>query len=126
MVTRRRSRERLSCRGATGLLRRQTMSFDPPSGPNESLPDIDVLWNYGDPAATEAAMRRILPAAHREGSDDYRAQLLTQIARCQVLQRRFDDGHATLDEAFRLLSEQTPIASIRYRLERGRAWNDVD
>lgn len=90
-----------------------------------TLPDIDSLWTYPDPVASEAAFRAIVPSARLAGDHDYLAQLLTQIARSQILQRRFDDGHATLDEVRAILSDRTPIARVRYLLERGRAWNDV-
>ena len=51
------------------------------------------------------------------------AQLLTQIARTQGLQRKFDVAHQTLDEVADLLCEETPLAHIRYLLERGRVYN---
>ena len=90
------------------------------------MPEIDSLWNYDDPSASEANFRRVVSKATLPGSDDYHAQLFTQIARCQALQRRFDEGHATLDEVHKLLSDRTPTARIRYLLERGRIWNDTD
>jgi tetratricopeptide (TPR) repeat protein len=88
------------------------------------LPTIDSLWNYSDPAATEQAFLKIVPRARQLDNADYLAQLLTQLARSQVLQRRYAAGHATLDEAAGLLSDGTPVARVRYLLERGRAWND--
>jgi tetratricopeptide (TPR) repeat protein len=88
------------------------------------LPDIDSLWTYDDPAAAERTFEGLLARAREAGNDDYLAQLLTQLARAQVLQRRYETGHATLDQAAQLLSEQTPTANVRHLLERGRAWND--
>jgi tetratricopeptide (TPR) repeat protein len=90
------------------------------------LPDIDELWNYKDPRATELAIREVLTRARLSGNRDYHAQLLTQLARCQVLQRRYEDGLATLDEVALFLSDDTPTATVRYLLERGRAWNDTN
>ena len=87
------------------------------------LPDFDKLWNYSDLDSTEIRFRAILPAARRSGDDEYTAQLLTQIARTQGLQRRFAEAHVTLDEVQKMLSETTPIANVRYLLERGRAHN---
>jgi tetratricopeptide (TPR) repeat protein len=89
------------------------------------LPDIDSLWNYGDPQATELTFQEILPQARLDGNRDYLAQLLTQVARSQVLQRRYEEGLATLDEVVPLLSDDTPMARVRYLLERGRVWNDT-
>jgi tetratricopeptide (TPR) repeat protein len=95
------------------------------SAKQTGLPDVYSLWRYDDPAGSEGRFFDLVPTARRSGDDEYLAQLLTQIARSQVLQRRFDDGHATLDEVLKSLSERTPIARIRYLRERGRAWNDV-
>jgi tetratricopeptide (TPR) repeat protein len=87
------------------------------------LDEIDSLWDYSNPSGSERTFQRVLDASDGKNAE-FQAQILTQIARCQILQRRMDDGHATLDQAARLLSDETPIAHIRYWLERGRAWND--
>jgi len=93
-----------------------------------SHPLYDELWNYGDPAATETRFRELLP----EVTDpDRRLQLLTQIARTQGLQRKFDEAHATLDEVSTKLddarasdgAEALPVVGVRLDLERGRALN---
>lgn len=89
------------------------------------LPEIEALWNYDDPSASEKAFRSVVATATLPGGADYRAQILTQIARCLALQRKFDEGHVTLDEVERLLSDTTPEARLRYLLERGRIWNDT-
>lgn len=89
----------------------------------EDLPDFDALWDYHNPAKTEQLFLEVLPVAQNDGDDDYLAQLLTQIARTQGLQRKFDVAHQTLDEVKELLCEKTPIAQIRYLLERGRVYN---
>ncbi len=87
------------------------------------LTDFDALWNYDDPAATEAAFHPFLAAA--QPGSGYHIELLTQLARAQGLQRRFEDAHATLDEAEALLAAGTAgaRARIRYLLERGRVFN---
>ena len=89
----------------------------------QALTDFDALWNYDDPAATEAAFRPFLTSA--EQGSGYHVELLTQIARTQGLQRRFDDAHATLDEAEKLLAsgQAGERARVRYLLERGRVFN---
>jgi tetratricopeptide (TPR) repeat protein len=48
---------------------------------------------------------------------------LTQIARTEGLQRKFDDAHQTLDRALALLSADLQRAQVRYLLERGRVFN---
>ena len=87
--------------------------------PNE----IDALWDYGEPAASEARFREWLPAAQADPT--FHACLLTQIARAQGLQRDFEQAHATLDAAQALLVEAETEARIRYLLERGRAHNSA-
>jgi tetratricopeptide (TPR) repeat protein len=85
------------------------------------LPEIDHLWNYDDPAASEARFREQLAAA--EPGSAAAVQLLTQIARSQGLQRQFDAAHATLDEAEQRLTDTLPTVRARYLLERGRVFN---
>jgi tetratricopeptide (TPR) repeat protein len=85
------------------------------------LSDFDALWDYDDPAATERAFRALLPSAPADRS--YLAQLLTQIARAEGLQRKFAEAHATLDTAQRLIDRGHTQAQIRYLLERGRVFN---
>jgi tetratricopeptide (TPR) repeat protein len=88
------------------------------------LPKFDPLWNYGDPAATEAKFRALLPQARASGDAGYELELLTQIARTQGLQGKFDAANATLDEVeSRLRNVDLPVANVRYLLERGRVFN---
>ncbi len=85
--------------------------------------NFDKLWNYSDPAGTEEKFRAHLPDAETHPDPEYRPQLLTQIARTFSLRRKFDEAHALLDTVQPLLSDETPIARIRYLLERGRTFN---
>jgi tetratricopeptide (TPR) repeat protein len=107
------------------------------------LPDFDQRWDYDDPAATERQFRELLPLAEQSGDRAYLAELLSQIARAEALQRNFDQAHATLDRALALL-ENAPSADsprpstssddaweperarVRYLLERGRAFNSAN
>lgn len=82
---------------------------------------FDALWDYQQPAATETLFRELLSAVAADAP--LRAELLTQIARAQGLQRRFDDAHATLDEVERGLPDLPIRPAVRYRLERGRVYN---
>jgi tetratricopeptide (TPR) repeat protein len=82
--------------------------------------DFDQLWNYDQPAETEEQFRQLLPTIT---SDDERLQLLTQIARAQGLQRKFESAHKTLDAVERQLRDDLPAVRIRYLLERGRVYN---
>jgi len=89
----------------------------------KTLPDFDQLWDYDNPAETEKKFRQLLPAAKSSGIPSYHAELLTQIARTQSLQRQFEAAHQTLDEAEHLIEPGMRTSRIRYLLERGRTYN---
>lgn len=81
--------------------------------------DIDSLWEYDDPAASEARFRAELASA----TGDDRLELLTQIARTYSLRDRFTEAHAILDRVEPRLAHAGPRPRIRYLLERGRTFN---
>lgn len=87
------------------------------------LPDFDSLWDYDHPYVTERKFRELLPAAVDSQDLSYLAMLLTQIARAEGLQRKFDDAHKTLDRVEKVLPEVDNKAKVRYMLERGRVFN---
>src|SRR5438270_10864381 len=95
------------------------------SNPTTDLPDIDTIWNgdLTDPETKERHFRTLLSNAESSGNPTYLAELLTQIARTQGLQRTFEDAHRTLDRAETLLPGALPRATVRYQLERGRVFN---
>jgi tetratricopeptide (TPR) repeat protein len=74
--------------------------------------DIASLWDFDDPAGSEARLRDASEAA--EGDD--RSVLLTQVARALGLQDRFDEGHALLDS----IPQGGDEVETRLALERGR------
>src|SRR5262245_61487941 len=77
------------------------------------LPDFDTIWNFDDPAGTEAKFRDLLPKARQSGNQSYTAELLTQVARAQGLQQKFAEAQATLDEVDTLLKPETKTARVR-------------
>lgn len=84
---------------------------------------FDDLWDYNRPDETRRRLIKLLEEqASKEGSD-YKAELLTQIARTEGLQGQFEAAHQTLDEAELLLADDMPAARVRYLLERGRVYN---
>ena len=96
------------------------------SGPKKetkSLPDFDALWDFNDPGQTELKFRELIPVAKESGDMSYYAQLLTQIARCEGLQRKFEEAHRTLDTVETMLTDDLVVPRIRYLLERGRVYN---
>lgn len=89
------------------------------------LPAVDGLWDYGRPDSSEARFLKVLPLARASGDLDYQAQLLTQIARAQGLQAKFEESHRTLDQADSLIGPEMVKARLRSLLERGRAFNSA-
>jgi tetratricopeptide (TPR) repeat protein len=83
--------------------------------------DFDSLWDYSDPHQTETRFREILLQVPEDNLAYL--ELLTQIARAQGLQQRFDRAHQTLDQVERRLGKYASRARVRYLLERGRALN---
>lgn len=83
--------------------------------------DIQSLWDYNDPASSEVKLRAVLDSQYSNKS--FQAELLTQIARAQGLQRKFDDAHATLDQAEVLIEDEMHKSQARLLLERGRTFN---
>jgi tetratricopeptide (TPR) repeat protein len=89
----------------------------------DSLPDIDALWDYNDAHATENKFKELVTIAQESGEEAYYAELLTQIARAQGLQMKYDDAHATLDTVETVLTPEMIRPRVRCLLERGRVYN---
>ncbi len=85
----------------------------------QNLPDFDALWDYSHPDQTETKFREILLQFPED--DPAFLELLTQIARAQGLQWKFDHAHQTLDQVERRLGEVPSRPKIRYLLERGQS-----
>ncbi|MBK9940862.1 MAG: tetratricopeptide repeat protein [Kouleothrix sp.] len=95
------------------------------SDPSTWPTDFDALWNYDQPAESEQQFRALLPVAERSGDHGYLAELLSQIARAEGLQHKFDAAHTTLDRAAALIGARPSRAGVRYLLERGRVFNSA-
>src|SRR5690242_18259288 len=85
-----------------------------------SLPDYDTLWDYEHPGLTERKFRELLPAAVDSLDISYLTGLLTQIARAEAMQRKFQEAEKTLDRVEKALPKADQKVSVRYTLERGR------
>ncbi len=83
--------------------------------------DFDSLWDFSKPDETEEKFGQLL--AELPQGDPIVPELLTQIARAQGLQHKFDEAHRTLDLVEKKLSNNPSRAKVRYLLERGRAYN---
>lgn len=84
--------------------------------------DVTPLWNFADPAASEAAFRAAL-ATPRDRDDVLILQ--TQIARTFSLRSRFEEAHALLDAVEPQLATGGAEPRVRYLLERGRAFRSA-
>ena len=89
-------------------------------------PTLDELWDFGDPAASEARFRVELEQGG-PWDDTERAELTTQLARAIGLQGSFDEAAALLIE---VPDESDPIVGVRVLLgsraaEFGRRRRDV-
>jgi tetratricopeptide (TPR) repeat protein len=94
---------------------------------SQNFPAVDTLWDYDKPQVTELKFRELVPAAAKSGNKSYYAELLTQLARTQSLQRKFDNAHEILNNAKQVIKgENIPVAEIRYLLERGRTFNSAN
>ncbi|WP_194396166.1 hypothetical protein [Microbacterium atlanticum] len=79
---------------------------------------IDELWDFSDPAASEARLRA---AVDSEPDAATRAELETQVARALGLQGRFDEADAVLDA----VDIEGAAVAARASLERGRVRNSA-
>lgn len=83
--------------------------------------EFDQLWNYNDPKVSEERFRQLLSQFAADSADT--AEVMTQLARAQGLQARFEDAHTTLDAVEKSLQKDWIRPQIRYFLERGRVYN---
>lgn len=88
------------------------------------LPDLETVFVYAEPAASEERLRELEGLPEVRVNLPYYCELLTRLARCQGLQRRFDEAHQTLDRA-EALSCEDPNCRVRIPLERGRVFNSA-
>lgn len=84
---------------------------------------FEKLWNFADPAGTEAAFRRYL--GESDLPDPHRAELMTQISRACCLQRHHAEAREALDAARPLLAPGASRARVRWLLEMGRLENEL-
>lgn len=88
---------------------------------SQNTPDFDALWDYSNPDKTEEKFRETILEIPED--DPAYLELLTQIARAQGLQRKFNKAHQTLDQVEKRLGEFGSRVKVRYLLERGRVYN---
>ncbi len=91
--------------------------------PENPSPDFLSLWDFQNPDSTEARFLEELSRLKKDAEPGLEIQLLTQIARAQGLQGRFEDAHETLDKAGQMLRGNLPVSGTRWLLEKGRLLN---
>ena len=84
------------------------------------LDHLDLLWDFDDPAQSEERFHVLLRRARVECDGALLAEVLTQLARAQGLQHRFEDAHRSLAEAEHALRPDDTRGRVRLLLERGR------
>jgi tetratricopeptide (TPR) repeat protein len=80
---------------------------------------IAETWDFADPADSEARFQKLADAQLQPG----RAMMLTQVARAQGLQRKFDRAHAMLDAIVGQQDVAEAPLRVLLALERGRVLN---
>jgi tetratricopeptide (TPR) repeat protein len=86
------------------------------AGSASAAVDVDALWNFDDPAASELRFREALANA----SGDDALILRTQIARTLGLRQRYDESQRELDAIEPALAAAGIEPRVRAWLERGR------
>lgn len=84
---------------------------------------IDAIWAFGDPIAIEQGFNNLLEQKKIQQDMSTYLQILTQLALAQALQKKFDEAHATLDKAEKLLTNDNKMAQVRIQLEHGRVFH---
>jgi tetratricopeptide (TPR) repeat protein len=83
--------------------------------------DVDALWNFADPVASEVRFREALAGANGDDA----LVLRTQIARTFGLRGRFDEAHRELDAIEPALAAAGVEPRVRAWLERGRTFRSA-
>lgn len=83
-----------------------------------TAPDLQALWDFSNPAASEQRFREALTTA----TGDDALVLRTQIARTHGLRKDFDQARSILAEVEPKLKDAGPEPRIRYELEMGRTY----
>lgn len=88
------------------------------AAPAAAAVDVDALWNFSNPAASEQVFRAALGTARADDA----LILRSQIARTYSLRGQYDEAHRELDALQPALLSAGAEARVRALLERGRTW----
>lgn len=90
-----------------------------------TLENFDEAWSLGYPDKVETELRKLLPQAEAFANKSIFLQILSQIALTLAMQQKFDEAHATLNEAESMLTPEYDLAKARILLERGRTFQQA-
>ena len=97
---------------------------------NNNLENFDeIMGKLGNPVLIEAKLQELSLQAKKLSNNSIYLQMLSQIALMQAVQQKFDQAHATLDDADKQLQPKDYVAAVRLLLERGRVFQqagDID
>ncbi len=91
-----------------------------------SLENFDDAWSLGYPEKVEEKLKELLPQAQSLENKSIYLQILSQIALAQAVQKKFNEAHATLDQAESMLTPEYDLAKARILLERGRTYQQAE
>lgn len=103
--------------------RRKTMEMQ---SKNFKLENFDDVWGQlGDPVLVEKKFIEFLPQAQELENKSIYLQLMSQLALAQAVLKKFDQAHATLDQAQAELTSEHDLARVRVLCERGRTFQQA-
>ena len=91
-----------------------------------NIENFDDAWGQlGDPVLVEQRFVELLLQTFALENKSIYLQMLSQLALAQACQKKFDQAHATLDQAESLLSPGYELAHARILCERGRTFQQA-
>lgn len=87
------------------------------------LSELDTGWEIQNPVERDAHFQHLVEKGTQRGDTAFVVEAMTQLARSMGMQRRFDEAHASLNQAEGLLSDEMYRPRVRLLLERGRVIN---
>jgi tetratricopeptide (TPR) repeat protein len=99
------------------------VTASPTSTRKLSVAALEALWDFNDPGTSERRFRAFLQQLDDAAEVGVRAEAVTQLARAEALQRKFQAAHRTLDGLDHDLPKLSSRTRVRYLLERGRVFN---
>lgn len=91
----------------------------------QALPQINSLWNYSEPQTSQLRFEHLIQKTNCQREQAYCLEALTQVARAQGLQAKFQAAHENLDRVRDQDFAGSKRVEVRYLLERGRLLNSA-